>query len=115
LRTPRKTLEHVDRDAIHRLDRLETVVVRQIVADEDGHAPFERFTLHQSIDRARFGDRAWPQLDRHLYVSRKRPELFLQSIGAKETKIEEAETGWWLGTYDKQTKPFEHKETAALA
>jgi hypothetical protein len=40
---------------------------------------------------------------------------FLQSIGAKETKIEEAETGWWLGTYDKQTKPFEHKETAALA
>ena len=39
---------------------------------------------------------------------------FLQCIGAIEVKVEEAETGWWLGTYDKQTKPFEHKETAAL-
>jgi hypothetical protein len=40
---------------------------------------------------------------------------FLQSIGAKETKVENAETGWWLGRYDKPTKPFEEKETAALA
>jgi len=40
---------------------------------------------------------------------------FLQSIGAKETKVEMAETGWWLGRYDKQTKPFEKHETAALA
>ncbi|HTS43298.1 MAG TPA: DUF3341 domain-containing protein [Puia sp.] len=36
---------------------------------------------------------------------------FLESNGAKETKIEEAETGWWLGRYDKERKPFEHKET----
>jgi hypothetical protein len=36
---------------------------------------------------------------------------FLESSGAKETKIEEAETGWWLGRYDKERKPFEHKET----
>lgn len=40
---------------------------------------------------------------------------FLKSIGAIETKVEEAETGWWLGRYDKETKPFEQKETAALA
>ena len=32
---------------------------------------------------------------------------FLQSAGAKETFIKEAETGWWLGRYDKNTKPFE--------
>ncbi len=35
---------------------------------------------------------------------------FLQSIGAMETNIQEAETGWWLGRYDKDTKPFEKKE-----
>jgi hypothetical protein len=32
---------------------------------------------------------------------------FLQNAGAKETFIKEAETGWWLGRYDKNTKPFE--------
>ena len=32
---------------------------------------------------------------------------FLQNAGAKETFIKEAETGWWLGRYDKDTKPFE--------
>jgi hypothetical protein len=32
---------------------------------------------------------------------------FLQNAGAKETFIKEAETGWWLGRYDKTTKPFE--------
>jgi ActD protein len=40
---------------------------------------------------------------------------FLKSIGAVETKVEDAETGWWLGRYDKDTKAFEQKETAALA
>jgi hypothetical protein len=40
---------------------------------------------------------------------------FLQSIGSKETSVQEAETGWWLGRYDRQTRPFEQKETAALA
>src|SRR5215467_3113819 len=37
---------------------------------------------------------------------------FLQSIGAKETNVQEAETGWWLGRYDKAQKPFEHKKSA---
>ncbi|MBS1597022.1 MAG: DUF3341 domain-containing protein [Bacteroidetes bacterium] len=37
---------------------------------------------------------------------------FLKSIGAIETKIENAETGWWLGRYDKDTQPFEQNETA---
>jgi hypothetical protein len=32
---------------------------------------------------------------------------FLQNAGAKETFIKEAETGWWLGRYDKDRKPFE--------
>jgi hypothetical protein len=32
---------------------------------------------------------------------------FLQNIGAKETFIKEAETGWWLGRYDKDVKPFQ--------
>ena len=32
---------------------------------------------------------------------------FLQSIGTVETKVEEAETGWWLGRYDTDKRPFE--------
>ena len=32
---------------------------------------------------------------------------FLQNTGAKETFIKEAETGWWLGRYDRDKKPFE--------
>jgi hypothetical protein len=39
---------------------------------------------------------------------------FLQNIGAKETNIQLAETGWWLGRYDKERKPFERKETALV-
>jgi Protein of unknown function (DUF3341) len=39
-------------------------------------------------------------------------QSFLASIGAKEIKVEEAETGWWLGRYDRNTKPFENRETA---
>jgi hypothetical protein len=39
---------------------------------------------------------------------------FLNSLGAKETKIEDAETGWWLGRYDREKKPFEHKATAIV-
>ncbi|HEX4850917.1 MAG TPA: DUF3341 domain-containing protein, partial [Puia sp.] len=38
---------------------------------------------------------------------------FLKSIGAVETNVQDAETGWWLGTYDKTEKPFEHKSTLA--
>ncbi|MFT3937180.1 MAG: DUF3341 domain-containing protein [Chitinophagaceae bacterium] len=35
---------------------------------------------------------------------------FLQKLGAVETNLQEAETGWWLGRYDKDTKPFEVRE-----
>ncbi|MGB8191133.1 MAG: DUF3341 domain-containing protein [Chitinophagaceae bacterium] len=31
-------------------------------------------------------------------------QAFLQSVGAKEINVQNAETGWWLGTYDKQQK-----------
>jgi hypothetical protein len=37
---------------------------------------------------------------------------FLGTIGAKDVKVEEAETGWWLGRYDKDKKPFEHKQSS---
>jgi hypothetical protein len=37
---------------------------------------------------------------------------FLQNAGAKETFIKEAETGWWLGRYDKDTKPFQRSTSA---
>ena len=39
-------------------------------------------------------------------------QAYLKSIGAVEVNVQNAETGWWLGRYDKATKPFEHKETA---
>ena len=39
-------------------------------------------------------------------------QAFLSSLGAKETKVEDAETGWWLGRYDRDKKPFEQKATA---
>ncbi|MEO8582833.1 MAG: DUF3341 domain-containing protein [Flavitalea sp.] len=29
---------------------------------------------------------------------------FMNSLGATEINVQEAETGWWLGTYDKQQK-----------
>jgi len=32
---------------------------------------------------------------------------FLQNAGAKDTFIKEAETGWWLGRYDIDRKPFD--------
>jgi hypothetical protein len=34
---------------------------------------------------------------------------FLQSIGAKDVKIDRRETRWWLGRYDKETKVFREK------
>jgi Protein of unknown function (DUF3341) len=36
-------------------------------------------------------------------------QAFLQSAGAKEVNIQTAETGWWLGTYDKEQKLFESR------
>ena len=41
-------------------------------------------------------------------------KAFLESIGAKDISVQDAETGWWLGRYDKDAKPFEDKQ-AALA
>jgi hypothetical protein len=35
---------------------------------------------------------------------------YLQSLGAVETNVQEAETGWWLGRYDRDTLPFEVRE-----
>jgi hypothetical protein len=39
-------------------------------------------------------------------------QAFLGSIGAKEINVQQAETGWWLGRYDKDIKPFEDKLAA---
>jgi hypothetical protein len=33
-------------------------------------------------------------------------ELFLQNAGAKEINIQVVETGWWIGTYDKEQKLY---------
>ena len=38
---------------------------------------------------------------------------YLQSVGAKEVNVQMAETGWWLGTYDKEQKLVSEKVKAA--
>src|ERR1700704_3044066 len=40
---------------------------------------------------------------------------YLGTVGAKEVNIQEAETGWWLGRYDKDTKPFDVREPNTVA
>ena len=40
---------------------------------------------------------------------------FLQSIGAKDVKVDHKETGWWLGRYDKDTMKFEKKAEAQVS
>lgn len=35
-------------------------------------------------------------------------QAFLKSIGAIEVNTQMAETGWWLGRYDKNKTPFQH-------
>lgn len=37
---------------------------------------------------------------------------YLQSLGAKEVSVQVAETGWWLGTYDKEQKLISEKAKA---
>ena len=37
---------------------------------------------------------------------------FLSSLGAKEVNVQYKETGWWLGTYDKDTMRFARKTEA---
>ena len=39
---------------------------------------------------------------------------FLQSIGAIEINTQEAETGWWLGRYDKASQPYEKKNIVTV-
>ena len=34
---------------------------------------------------------------------------FLQSLGAKDVKVDYREDRWWLGRYDKEAKIFEKK------
>ena len=40
-------------------------------------------------------------------TNEKEVQDFLQSVGATEIHVQNAETGWWLGRYDKQEKIFE--------
>lgn len=35
---------------------------------------------------------------------------FLETNGAIETNVQQAETGWWLGTYNKEQKLYRHEE-----
>jgi Protein of unknown function (DUF3341) len=39
---------------------------------------------------------------------------FLKSVGATGINTQTAETGWWLGRYDKEKTPFEQKGTALV-
>lgn len=39
---------------------------------------------------------------------------FLESIGAKDVKVDYKETRWWLGRYDKDSKVFERKEAEVV-
>lgn len=38
---------------------------------------------------------------------------FLNNVGAKEVNVQHAETGWWLGRYDKDSKPFQVRKANA--
>ena len=38
-------------------------------------------------------------------------QAFLASAGATDINLQHAETGWWLGRYDRERKIFESKET----
>ncbi len=40
---------------------------------------------------------------------------FLTSIGATEVNVQNAETGWWLGRYDKEQKLFEGQSETVSA
>ena len=35
---------------------------------------------------------------------------FLQTAGAKEMNVQEAETGWWIGRYDKEQKLYKEEK-----
>lgn len=38
---------------------------------------------------------------------------FLSSLGAKEINVQQAETGWWLGRYDRDQKLYTETETVS--
>jgi hypothetical protein len=40
-------------------------------------------------------------------------QAFLANVGAKEINVQQAETGWWLGTYDKDQKLTKRGEIPA--
>jgi hypothetical protein len=40
---------------------------------------------------------------------------FLQSLGAKDVKVDHREDRWWLGRYDKESKVFDKKKEEAVA
>ncbi|TMI95502.1 MAG: DUF3341 domain-containing protein, partial [Bacteroidetes bacterium] len=40
---------------------------------------------------------------------------FLESLGAKDVKIDRRESRWWLGRYDRETKMFGMKESEPVA
>jgi hypothetical protein len=42
-------------------------------------------------------------------------KTYLQGLGAKEVSVQVAETGWWLGTYDKEQKLVSEKAKAEHA
>jgi len=35
---------------------------------------------------------------------------FLQNAGAKEVNVQIAETGWWIGRYDKEQKLYKDEQ-----
>jgi hypothetical protein len=41
-------------------------------------------------------------------------QSFMQGVGATEINVQLAETGWWLGRYDKDRVPFEPKKIAQV-
>jgi hypothetical protein len=41
-------------------------------------------------------------------------QSFMQSLGATDINVQLAETGWWLGRYDKDRLPFESKKVAQV-
>jgi len=42
-------------------------------------------------------------------------QAFMSSIGAKGINVQLAETGWWLGRYDKEKGPYDKAEKIELA
>ena len=37
-------------------------------------------------------------------------QRFLQSSGAKEVNVQVAETGWWIGRYDREQKLYREEK-----